>query len=754
MIDHHSPDFSKPPCSRSFLNKFSRNRRHSNHIDISIITPYYNTESFFNETFLSIHSQSLQNWEWVIVNDGSTDQESVNRLSEIAAKDERIKVFHQKNSGPGAARNTAFKHTSGRYICLLDSDDMIEPTYLEKCAWFLDSYPDYAFCNAYSVVFGEQEYLWTTGFERGKDFLHANSGPPISVLRRSAYKDSGGFDESIRFGHEDWDFWLAMAKAGHWGFTIPEYLQWYRKRSNGRFEQIMQSGDINDDFEMMMHRKYNDLKNNFPSPSHRYMQPYETLETSSLIDNPIAINPSGRRIMIIVPWMVTGGADRVNLDLVEGMTLKGHDVTICATLKADHQWEHQFSCFTPDIFILPHFLHPTDYPRFLAYLIRSRTIDTVLVTGSTIGYQLLPFLRASAPEVIFIDMCHVEEPHWLNGGHPRFGVGYQDILDLNIVTTQHLAKWMENRGADSNRIKVMYTGVRSVPAKRLTDDRKEIRKALNIPPDIPVIIFAGRLCDQKRPMMLAEILKSIHDLDLTFKALIIGDGELKEQLANFLIQNNLTTVVQMLGSVPHQKWLDTLVASDIFLMPSKYEGISVALLESLAAGVVPVVSMVGGQEEIVNPGTGVLIPQQTKEIQDYVATIHHLLSNPDQLKQMSEKCRDLTTSKLSWDVMIETFLKILDEAHTLKNTSPRYPVGYGLGCELANLSLEYMRFSETFNWLAAERQHSISEIQHLKQMLSEKDINLSQILYSKRWKLINYLSAPYRKLKQQLFSHH
>ena len=76
------------------------------------------------------------------------------------------------------------------------------------------------------------------------------------MIRRSAYADCGGFDESIRFGHEDWDFWLAMAKAGHWGYTIREFLQWYRKRGNGRFEQIMRSGNVNEEFERMMHRKY------------------------------------------------------------------------------------------------------------------------------------------------------------------------------------------------------------------------------------------------------------------------------------------------------------------------------------------------------------------------------------------------------------------------------------------------------------------------------------------------------------------
>jgi len=706
MISDLSPDFTDLPGRRTVPRNYKRGTVVCEHIDVSIITPYYNTEAFFVETFVSLQAQSLQNWEWVIVDDGSTDQESVNRLAKVAAKDERIKVIRQTNAGPGAARNTAFRNVKGRYICLLDSDDMVEPTYLEKAVWFLDSNPEFAFCNSYSVVFGEQEYLWTNGFERGKAHLQANSGPPISVIRRTAYADCGGFDESIRFGHEDWDFWLAMAKAGHWGYTIPEYLQWYRKRGNGRFEQIMRSGNINDKFEKLMHRKYDGLDKHFPEPSRHHPLPYETIETNSLVTNLLVANPLRRRVMFIVPWMVTGGADRVNLDLVEGLTSKGHDITICATLLADHRWEHQFSRFTPDIFVLPKILCASDYPRFLAYLIQSRQIDTVVITGSTIGYQFLPYLRAVSPGVAFVDMCHVEEPHWLNGGHPRFGVGYQDALDLNIVTTKHLAEWMQGRGADGTRIRVMYTGVRSAQAIRLAGVRDLMRAELNIPADMPVIVFAGRICEQKRPAMLAEILKVAHAHGLIFRALIIGDGEQRGQLEELLSQYHLTTNVQMLGSVSHQRWLDILVASDILLMPSQYEGISIALLEAMAAGVVPVVAKVGGQEEIVSPDAGVLIPHGVNELQEYLDAIRRLLSNSAELQQMSKQCKFLVASKLSWEGMIDNFLALLDEAHLLRVNHPRYPISPGFGRELASLSLECKRLGEAVDWLWNTKPHS------------------------------------------------
>lgn len=699
MINKLQPNFSDLPSCRTIPRNYKHGTTACQHIDVSIITPYYNTGDIFVETFISIQVQSLQNWEWIIVDDGSTNQDAIKRLTEFAAKDDRIQIVRQTNAGTAAARNTGFRHSKGRYICLLDHDDMLEPTYLEKCAWFLDSNTEFAFCNSYSVVFDEQEFLWTAGFERGKYFLEANSGPPISVVRREAYLECGGFDETIRVLYEDWDFWLAMAKVGLWGYTIPEYLQWYRKLGSGRYEQILQSGYVNDEFSKIMQQKYQDIDQCFPEPSRRALSPYETIIEHSLVCNPLADNSSGRRIMFIVPWMVTGGADRVNLDLIEGLTEKGHDVTVCATLQADHQWEHQFSRFTPDIFILPNFLHAADYPRFLAYLIQSRQIDTVMITGSTIGYHFLPYLRAISPNVAFVDMCHVEEPHWLNGGHPRFGIGYQDALDLNIVTTQHLANWMYARGADSERIRVMHTGIRSLHEEKLSATRERIRAELNIAIEMPVIVFAGRLCEQKRPVMLVEILKMALDNGLKFQALIIGDGKQKTQVENLITKYELSSNIQMLGSVAHEKWLAILAASDILLMPSQYEGISIALLEAMAAGAVPVVAKVGGQEEIVTSNAGILIEHGTDELQDYFNALQGLLSDSTTRQQMSMQCKLIASSKLSWGNMIDNFVNHLDEAHQFRTEHPRYPISPRLGKELASLALEYKRLDDAVNYL-------------------------------------------------------
>jgi hypothetical protein len=112
----------------------------------------------------------------------------------------------------------------------LDSDDLLETTAVEKWFWFLESYPEYAFCKGYSVGFGAREYLWDKSFHLGKTFLCENLVDPTSMIRKDIHTIVNGYDESIRQGLEDWDFWLRCASKGYWGGNIPEYLDWYRRR--------------------------------------------------------------------------------------------------------------------------------------------------------------------------------------------------------------------------------------------------------------------------------------------------------------------------------------------------------------------------------------------------------------------------------------------------------------------------------------------------------------------------------------------
>jgi glycosyltransferase involved in cell wall biosynthesis len=694
MIDPNQPDYSNHPSASTRRGWSYQSLLQSSSPVVSILTPFYNTGDVFLQTLHSILGQSLQEWEWIIVDDGSTDAEALALLAQAPSKDKRIRVVRQQtNQGPSAARNRAFVEASGRYLCLLDSDDLLEPTYLEKAAWFLESQPSFAFCNSWVVCFGEIEFFSNLGFEQGKEFIQANSVTLMSVIRRDAFAGVGGFEEDIRFGHEDWDFWLRMANAGHWGHTLPEYMQWYRRSNSGRHAQILAAKDAHNGFVRQIKEKYAQLARRFPRPQLRTLQPFETLPTGLPFRN-LLTKPDGcKRMLVLIPWMVIGGADRVNLDWIRKLSERGYQISVCATLRADHKWLPEFAALTSDVFVLPNFLHPSDIPRFLVYLIQSRQIDTLLISNSTLGYQLLPYLRSFCPMVNYVDLCHVEEPHWLNGGHPRFAVGYQDMLDLNIVTTRNLRDWMTAHGACPERIEVCYSGVAKSASDEAGVPKQAVRARLGIPKDTPLLIFGGRLCPQKRPEVLVDVLRELVRQKIPFHCVLVGDGELRHALEKRLRRSGIEGFVTMVGAIPHPQWLQMLSASDILLMPSMYEGISVALYEAIALGVVPVISEVGGQAELVSPDCGALIPLGDGEIAAYAAVLRHLIENPVKRQAMSEASRQRSVQHFTLDRTIDKLMAILDRARDLAHTEPRQRLPTGIAQELATSAIEYSRLT-------------------------------------------------------------
>lgn len=98
---------------------------------ISVIIPVYNTETYLEECLDSIISQKFEDWECLLIDDGSTDRSS-SLCNLYASQDNRFKVFHIVNSGVSAARNLGVAHASGIYIAFIDSDDTIDQNYLSR----------------------------------------------------------------------------------------------------------------------------------------------------------------------------------------------------------------------------------------------------------------------------------------------------------------------------------------------------------------------------------------------------------------------------------------------------------------------------------------------------------------------------------------------------------------------------------------------------------------------------------------------
>jgi len=98
---------------------------------VSIVLPIYNAEKYIDKTIQAVEKQSVEGWELLIIDDGSTDS-SMQLVTKYTIRNSRIRIFSQPNSGPSSARNLGIKNATGKYITFIDADDRIEPFYLKS----------------------------------------------------------------------------------------------------------------------------------------------------------------------------------------------------------------------------------------------------------------------------------------------------------------------------------------------------------------------------------------------------------------------------------------------------------------------------------------------------------------------------------------------------------------------------------------------------------------------------------------------
>ncbi len=178
---------------------------------VSVVVPCYNTAAYLPETLESVLAQTYQVWECVILNDGSTDDTEAVAL-EWCARDPRFRYVSQANAGLPAARNAAIAASKGRYILPLDADDLISPTYMEEAVAVLDADLRVRVVYCHAEFFGAYSGHWELHpFDYDRLFFE-NQIFASCFYRREDYDRTGGYDDSMRNGLEDWDFLLKLIK--------------------------------------------------------------------------------------------------------------------------------------------------------------------------------------------------------------------------------------------------------------------------------------------------------------------------------------------------------------------------------------------------------------------------------------------------------------------------------------------------------------------------------------------------------------
>ena len=199
---------------------------------VSIIVPCYNQAQFLDEALQSVLDQTYTNWECVIVNDGSSDH-----TEEVAqkwvAKDARFKYIYKENGGLSSARNAGISKAMGEFILTLDADDKYEATFIEKALAVMLSNNNIGVVSSWEIRFIDDKQFGERHPKGGtiKDFLFTNAAIGTSLFRKECWEIVGGYDENMKKGYEDWEFYIRVCKSGWTVHIIEEILFFYRQHS-------------------------------------------------------------------------------------------------------------------------------------------------------------------------------------------------------------------------------------------------------------------------------------------------------------------------------------------------------------------------------------------------------------------------------------------------------------------------------------------------------------------------------------------
>jgi glycosyltransferase involved in cell wall biosynthesis len=207
---------------------------------VSVIIPCYNLGRYLDEAVDSVLAQSFQDFDILVVDDGSTDPETCRLLADY--RKPRTRILRAENRGLPGAKNLGVAHTTGPYVCALDADDRADPMLLERSVAALDEDPSLAFISHWLRTFGDETKDWTPASCDLPALLDMNTVNGAALVRRSAFDAVGGFDETMRDGCEDWDLWITLVERGFKGRILPEVLYYYRRRADS-MSKLMVRGD-------------------------------------------------------------------------------------------------------------------------------------------------------------------------------------------------------------------------------------------------------------------------------------------------------------------------------------------------------------------------------------------------------------------------------------------------------------------------------------------------------------------------------
>lgn len=447
------------------------------------------------------------------------------------------------------------------------------------------------------------------------------------------------------------------------------YGQWYRRKENGELKRAKENQKKSKEIIEKTASKVTKIVNAVQYPKQDYN--YDLIP--DIVDNiklPKTKTSNKINILMFFPWMITGGADRFNLSLINRLDKEKYNVIVILTEPNKNVLRQEFEKHAI-VYDLTSFIDQKYWLAFVNYIIEKEDINVIFNSNSKFGYYVLPYLKARYSRLPIIDYIHMEEWYNRNGGYSRYSSMLDSIIDKTLVCNENSKNILqEHFGRREEDIKTVYVGVDEDEFDPAKYNKEKLLEKYSLDKNKHILSYICRISEQKRPILLLAIINKLKEVRKDFKVLVVGEGNLLQKMKVKAKELNLDEYIQFLGNIEQTEEIYKI--SDLTINCSIKEGIALTSYESLSMGVPIVSSNVGGQAELIDENTGILITcwqnekdiykeeYNQEEVNDFTNAIVEILNNLDKYK---ENCRKRILDNFTLKSMIKNMSKIIEDVY-------------------------------------------------------------------------------------------
>lgn len=629
----------------------------SEQVLLSVIIPYYNMGKTIDETLDSLKNQTYKAFEVIIVNDGSTEDFSVEKIRNINLDGLNAFVVNQKNQGVAAARNNGIKIANGKYIVCLDSDDILDATYLEKELLLLESNPICDIATTNMNIFGVRNGIYTQAAYDPYKLIHDNMVITAAMFPKKAWEQVGGYKSGI--GYEDWEFWINLAENGYWGRLIPEPIFNYRTAVSSRYIDDQSKHELNISVIKNLHIKYDKIINRINR--NRYFNkkiigktPLINLQNSADYNY---IKNNKPNILITMPWMTFGGAETLIYNFCREIK-DDCNISFVTGLKSEHEWEYKFKEITNRIYHLANlFEDETVQLEFISNYIKTRHIHVLHVVHNGFMYSMLDELKTRHPDLKIIVTLFNDRVEYFGQA-----IKHAKYIDMFVSDNQKVVSSYQEKTHNKNA-SVIPNGVDcDTEFNPKLFNRSKQRADLGIDESDLSVFFVGRLSSEKNPNVFLDAVDDMLNIkhEKNVKFFMIGDGVMKHEVEKHISKINNSNFEYLGYQTNIAKYLS---AADVFVLPSSIEGFPLSILEAMSMGVAVVASNVGAIPDVVNDKKDgfIIKPGSSMEIVESIEILNSNRKLLNEIKKLSrvkiEKHYSNTVLKSNYNKLYKEILK-------------------------------------------------------------------------------------------------